>query len=85
MKRMSQLVRADEPLEEELHGLAAIGAVVGLLVYDLTFDWKYFFHLFVLFMGEAHKMGFQLPQRAAAGGARALMRTLLEVVLAMGS
>ena len=30
MKRMSQLVRADEPLEEELHGLAAIGAVVGL-------------------------------------------------------
>eukprot|EP00966_Prymnesium_polylepis_P263364 6083391-Prymnesium_polylepis.1 len=30
MKRMSQLLRADEPLEEELHGLAGLGAFVGL-------------------------------------------------------
>mgnify|MGYP007078168491 CR=1 FL=1 len=32
MKRMSQMVHADEPLEEELQGLGAIGAVSGGLV-----------------------------------------------------
>ncbi|KAL3893927.1 MAG: hypothetical protein SGPRY_013954, partial [Prymnesium sp.] len=32
MKRMSQMLRPDEPLEEELHGLAGLGAIFGLIV-----------------------------------------------------
>ncbi|KAL1508530.1 hypothetical protein AB1Y20_004630 [Prymnesium parvum] len=32
MKRMALMVRANEPLEEELHGLAGLGALAGMFV-----------------------------------------------------
>lgn len=35
IKRMSQMVRADEPLEEELHGLAGLGALIGMMLGEI--------------------------------------------------